>query len=361
MNIVFVTNKQYPSARGSSGGLDGLRDELIKKGHRVFVIASKKGESENAEDGVHRFLVREYCKKRWVWDTKRVTETLDYLHPDVVHTQQYDGLGKVARLWAIRKGIPWVQTVSDLVSVEKARAVKEKPLLIITPAQTLESLLRQRYGTEQKIAVLPNGIDTELFSGADGSFMRKKWDIPEDARVLLSVSRVVQEKNSQFLFRALTSLLKAKENVYLFCVGGGDLIDFFQEEIVKRGLQERVFFVGQVPKKEMKHYYASADVFVYVSQEDFRATVVAEAMYMGLPVVAIQSGGAQERIIENQTGLVISQTNEDDAFSKAVEELLNDSETAKKFGNLGHEYAQSHYTNERCADTLLYVYNWMLT
>ena len=360
MNIVFVTNKSFPNARGSSGGLEGLAEQLQKKGHRISIIASHKRAYRNKEDGIYRFWVTEFAKKRFVWNPRKVFRILSAVHPDIVHTQQYDGLGSVARRWAIKNGVPWVQSVSDRVSVEKSYAIASSPSLIITPARTLQKKLYERYKEQQNIAVLPSSIDPNMFSQADGLSIRKKWDIPQNAEVLLSVSRVSQEKNSQFLFRSLTWLLQRRKHLYLLCVGGGVLVDFFREEIIRRGLSERVHFTDQVPKEEMKHYYASANVFVYVSKEDFRATVIAEAMRAGLPVVAIQSGGAQERIVEGKTGFVISEENKDEAFAKAVEDLLNEKEKAKKMGDMGCEYAKRQYPHSFCADKLIALYEGVI-
>ncbi|QQS61681.1 MAG: glycosyltransferase [Candidatus Moraniibacteriota bacterium] len=356
MKIAFVTNKYYPNPRGSSGGLESLRFELMKQGHVVFVLASHRGKSLGREEGVFRYRVTEIFGKRLVWNSHQIIQDLDSLNVDIVHTQQYDGLGKIAREWAKKRGVPWIQTVSDTISVEKSRLVKELPNTTIVPTEIIGEMLRKATSLNQKIVVLPTGVVPEFFLDPNGSAVRKKWDIPSDAKVLLSVSRVTQEKNSQFLFQSLTSLIKRRENVYLLCVGGGNLVDFFRTEVVARGLGNRVFFAEEVPKYDMKHYYACADVFVYVSKEDFRAVVVEEAMYAGLPVVAVSSGGAQERIIDQVTGFLASDAKESSEFSDAVEHLLDNEEKAKSFGKAGHLYAEEHYKSSLCAKSLVEVY-----
>lgn len=360
MRIALVTNKRYPNPRGSSGGLEHLREELLMRGHKVFVFASTQKDGGRQEGQIYRFRVTELFGKRCVWNSWQVVHKLSSLEIDIVHTQQYDGLGKVAKDWALRENIPWIQTVSDTVSVRKGKSIKENPSVIITPAKALKKMLEEQSFVGENIAVIPSGVEPRLFEGANGLSIRRKWDIPSNAKVLLSVSRITQEKNSQFLFQSLLSLIKRREDVYLFCVGGGDLLEFFRTEILAKGLQDRVFFTEEVSKYEMKHYYDAGDIFVYVSKEDFRATVVAEAMCAKLPVVAVRSGGSQERIIDGVTGFLTKDLDKENEFSRKVEYLLENEEVACTFGIAGYRHMMKEYTNALCVDALLGVYEYAL-
>ncbi|NCU41656.1 MAG: glycosyltransferase family 1 protein [Candidatus Moranbacteria bacterium] len=360
MRIALVTNKRYPNPRGSSGGLESLREELLMRGHKVFVFASTQKNGGRQEGQIYRFRVTELFGKRLVWNSWQVVQKLSSLEVDMVHTQQYDGLGKVAKDWALREDVPWIQTVSDVISVRKGKSIKEKPSIIITPAKALKRMLEEQSFRGEDIAVIPSGVDPKIFEGADGLSIRRKWDIPSDAKVLLSVSRITQEKNSQFLFQSLLSLIKRREDIYLFCVGGGDLLEFFRTEILARNLQNRIFFTEEVSKYEMKHYYDAGDVFVYVSKEDFRATVVAEAMCAKLPVVAVRSGGSQERVIDGVTGFLTEDFDKKNEFSNKVEYLLENKEIARTFGEAGYSHMIKEYTNALCVDALLSVYEHAL-
>lgn len=360
MRIALVTNKRYPNPRGSSGGLESLREELLMRGHKVFVFASTQKDGGRQEGQIYRFGVTELFGKRLVWNSWQVAHKLSSLEIDIVHTQQYDGLGKIAKDWALREGIPWIQTVSDRISVRKSQHIKEKPSIIITPAKALKKMLEEQSFQGEDIVVIPSGVDPRIFEGANGLAIRRKWDIPSHAKVLLSVSRISQEKNSQFLFQSLLTLIKRREDLYLFCVGGGDLLEFFRTEILARGLQNRVFFTEEVSKYEMKHYYDAGDVFVYVSKEDFRATVVAEAMCAKLPVVAVRSGGSQERIIDGVTGFLTKEFDEKNEFSDKIEYLLENEEVSNAFGRAGRRHMMREYTNSLCTDALLAVYEYAL-
>lgn len=355
MRIVFVTNKRYPNPRGSSGRLEDLREKLTKRGHEVFVIASMRGKDIPVEGGVSRYWVVEFQGGRFVWCRWRVQKQLEAIAPDVVHTQQYDGLGRIAREWAIRKHIPWVQTVSDIVSIQKSRKVHDIPDVSIVPVGAIGRALERNGVPHQKITVIPTGVSEEKFSGGNGDLVREEWHIPEKARVLLSVSRLTQEKNTEFLFRSLLPFLRVSPDVYLLCVGGGNLLDGIRDSVIAEGLQERILFADEVPRTRMKHYYSAGDIFVYASKEDFRATVVAEAMYAGLPVVAVASGGARERVANNVTGFLVSE--QADAFSGAVERLLKDPVKGKSFGHSARILIETSYTNEKTTDALIAVYD----
>lgn len=355
MRIVFVTNKSYPNPRGSSGGLENFCRELIQRGNEVFVIASTQGNNQISEETIFRYTVSEIWGKRWVWNRGKIFKRLEELYPDIVHIQQYDGLGSVARQWALRNRVPWVQTVSDAISVQKSKKVKEVPSRVVVSARAVGQMLKKenpdRYLT---FDVIPIGVIEENFVGGDGSLVRREWSIPEEATILLSVSRLAQEKNTEFLFRALLPIICARRDVYLLCVGGGELLDSIRDSIVREGLQERVFFSDEVPKEKMKHYFSAGNIFVYASKEDFRATVVTEAMYAGLPVVAVASGGAQERVLDKVTGFLVDEREEN--FMEAVRILIKDPERARSFGRSGHTFSQENYMNKKSVDALVEVY-----
>lgn len=354
MRILLVTNKRYPNPRGSSGGLDNLREELIRRGHTVFVLASTLGQESSFEDTVFRYKVYEVWGRRWVWNPVRIAGQLKELRPDVVHTQQYDGLGRVARRWTLKNGVPWVQTISDVISVKKAERVREVPAEVIASAKGIVEMIAGKGGPYEKATIVPTGISEEKFMGGDGSLVRREWSIPSHARILLSVSRLAEEKNTEFLFRALLPLVRSKRDIYLLCVGGGNLLDSIRDAIVAEGLSRRVLFSDEVPQERMKHYFSAADIFVYASKEDFRATVVTEAMYFGLPVVAVRSGGTQDRVMDKVTGLLVAER--EDVFMEAVQNLLKDPQKAEAFGRSGRAIVQEQYTNVKSVDMLIGVY-----
>lgn len=358
MHIAFVTNKRYPNPRGSSGGLESMREELERRDNRVCVLASMMGKDVKNEKDICRFHVVRFREKRIVCNPWRTRKRLFLAHPDIVHTQQYDGLGRVAREWAIKNGIPWVQTVSDEVSVKKFGGVGETPCAVVVPARALERMLERRGIPQQMISVIPTGVVPEKIDGGNGDLVREEWGIPAEAKVLLSVSRITQEKNSEFLFRSLLPLFRKRKDVYLLCVGGGNLLDSFRDDIVAKGLASRVLFADKVPWEKMKHYYAAGNVFVYASKEDYRATVVAEAMYAGLPIVAVRSGGARERVVDGVSGVLVAE--QSDAFLGAVWRLLEDPVRARTLGQGGRFAIETKHTNAKTVDALLKVYESVL-
>lgn len=354
MHILFVTNKRYPNPRGSSGRLEDLCEELIQRGHRVSVLASMRGHDAPIDGDVSRYRVFEIGGRRLVWCGWRVMRHLKALHPDIVHTQQYDGLGEIARRWALKNNVPWIQTVSDLVSVQKSRHVPDSPNGVIVPAGSLGRMMERNKTLAGDITLIPTGVPQKKFSKGERGLIRTEWSIPMTAQVLLSVSRLTEEKNTEFLFHSLLPMIRADANIYLLCVGGGNLLDSIRDAIIAEGIQERVLFADEVPQERMKHYYAAGDIFVYASKEDFRATVVAEAMYAELPVVAVSSGGSRERVADKVTGFLVSE--QADAFAGAVERLLEDPVKMSAFGHSGRILIEESYTVKKNVDALFGAY-----
>ena len=92
----------------------------------------------------------------------------------------------------------------------------------------------------------------------------------------------------------------------LTLVGDGSDHKSFRKRCVRLNVADRVFFPGEVPVSEAPTWYAHGDMFLYASMSETYGQVVSEAMYCGLPVVAMDDrAGVAQQINHGRDGLLL--------------------------------------------------------
>jgi len=157
--------------------------------------------------------------------------------------------------------------------------------------------------------VIGNGIDLERFQPVPRDAARRRFGLPEHARVLVSVGALVERKGFHRVIECLPDLLSSEPNLHYLIVGGanpeGDMLPALRAQVAAAGLQERVHFLGALPPEELKWPLSAADVFVLATRNEGWANVFLEAMACGLPVVATDVGGNREVVCRPELGLIV--------------------------------------------------------
>lgn len=112
---------------------------------------------------------------------------------------------------------------------------------------------------------------------------------PEEL-TLLHVGRAVRTKGLRDVLRALAQL-QDLPGVRLISAGDGPDLEACRGEAVRLGIQDRVTFLGRVPREDVDRLYQEADVFCFPSYREPMGGVFFEAMSFGLPVIAADRGG----------------------------------------------------------------------
>ena len=136
---------------------------------------------------------------------------------------------------------------------------------------------------------------------------------PRKRLTILSVGRMVWEKNYQTLLEAVVRL-RTTHLVRLVLVGDGPELDALRAMAGELGLTEDdVEFAGRVDQCEIPSYYTEADLFVLSSISETWGLVVNEAMAFGLPVVVSNRVGCSEDLVhDGENGFVFEAGNVDD-------------------------------------------------
>ena len=248
--------------------------------------------------------------------------------------------------WLIRKQVPYVVSLqgSDVPGYSERFKTLYR---FLTPtihriwrdadavAANSEGLrkLAIRGAPEQEIGVIPNGVDTELFSPAP------EGEGEQDGKQrIVCVGRLIERKGVWELLEAFALAAEELPRAQLDLVGSGNLEQLLQRRIEERGLAERITLHGSVPHEDLPLYLRNSSVFVLPSHAEGMSNALLEGMSCGLPVVVTDTGGTQELVKGN--GIVVPMR-EPKALAAALVELLNDEERRAAWGRVSREIALS--------------------
>jgi phosphatidylinositol alpha-1,6-mannosyltransferase len=195
----------------------------------------------------------------------------------------------------------------------------------------------------QSMVKIAPGIDTDHFSPQDARELRNELGLSEK-KVIVSVGRLVHRKGQDVLIEAMPAILKDVPDANLLMIGEGPYRGYLENRVKALGIQESVTFIGRIHYVDLPRYLCVGDLFVMPSRSRLAGLeveglgiVYLEASACGLPVIAGDSGGAPDAVLEGQTGLVVDGTQKTEVAS-AVVKLLLDPERSQAMGIRGRQW-----------------------
>jgi phosphatidylinositol alpha-1,6-mannosyltransferase len=208
---------------------------------------------------------------------------------------------------------------------------------------------------------LPPGVDEKTFHpDAGGAALRAKLGLA-DRPVVVCVSRLVPRKGQDTLVRAWPRVLSGHPDAVLLIVGSGPYEKQMHALARTTGVAESVRFTGGVPWEELPAHFGAGDVFAMPCRTrrggldvEGLGIVYLEASASGLPVVAGDSGGAPDAVLEGETGYVV-RGGAPDAPAQVAERicaLLADAGLRRRMGERGRAWVESQWRWDLLAQRL---------
>jgi glycosyltransferase involved in cell wall biosynthesis len=173
--------------------------------------------------------------------------------------------------------------------------------------------------------------------------------------VVLFLGGLKARKNLFVLLDAWRQVVSRSPGACLVVVGGGALLEPLRGRVSRLGLGGHVVFTGYVAESEKVDHFNLADVFLFPSAMEGFGLSVAEAMSVGLPVVASDRGSLPELVVEGQGGFLCPPA-QADAFAERLLQLLGDAALREKFGGANRERVDRLFRWSRCVDETRKVY-----
>lgn len=330
MRIGLFTDAYLPDINGVVSSVVTLKRALEELGHTVFVISNHKSSKISFEDHVLRLPGLELKKfYGYKMSSPIQFEAYEYVRDmglDVVHVQTEFGVGMFARQCAKNFNIPLVYTYHttyedythyinpmDLETVEHMGKIAVRSLsrmlgngaqAVIAPSEKTRSTLIS-YGVNTPIYVVPTGLELSNFDRNNLDIekvkeIRSSLGLSEEDHVVVFVGRIAKEKSIDVPIRAVAK--SNDEHLHLVIVGGGTDEGYYKEIADELNCNDRVHFVGRVPKEEIPYYYAAFDCFVSASMTETQGMTYIEALASGLCVFGRRDEVLNELVFEDKTG-----------------------------------------------------------
>lgn len=196
---------------------------------------------------------------------------------------------------------------------------------------------------------LPPGVDEKTFHpDSGGDRVRARLGLA-DRPVVVCVSRLVRRKGQDTLILAMPAILARVPDAVLLIVGGGPYEADLKKLAAETGVLDSVRFTGPVPWEELPAHFGAGDVFAMPCRTrrggldvEGLGIVYLEASATGLPVVAGDSGGAPDAVLDGETGWVVRGGSAEGAADRIVT-LLDDPELRRRMGQRGRAWVEEKW------------------
>ncbi len=214
-----------------------------------------------------------------------------------------------------------------------------------------------------RIAYLPNGVDSHRFATGDGAAFRRKLQIPSDAFVILNISRIDPQKNQAMLLEAFSEFVREQPKAFLVLIGPETQPDYaatLRQVIADGQLSSSVRLLPGLRNDDptLVQAYHASDVFVLPSRHEPFGIVALEAWSAGKAVIANHVGGLRALIRDGENGLFISPGAEGTASQlvQRLHSLAKDPGLRRQLGEAGRAEAVGRYDWSRVASELESLY-----
>ncbi len=248
-----------------------------------------------------------------------------------------------------RRVIPWVEdNTTDAYNVGDA-------LVCLSPG--LKKYWEDR-GVEVPIHVIPRAVERRIFdvTSQDDPFPS---EAAPGARLLV-VCRHAREKEVDRLVRLFAKYVHPRvEGATLTLVGDGPEHEALKDVAKELGVEQSTYFVGEQGLVQMPAWYRHADLFVYTSLSETYGQVVSEALWCGLPVVAMDDGmGVAGQVTDGEDGFLVDPSDEeaDRQFASHMELLLTKPTLRRHMSQLAVRNAKHRSDPEACVKRYFEVF-----
>ncbi|MFD7720090.1 glycosyltransferase family 4 protein [Streptomyces sp. NPDC059814] len=209
-----------------------------------------------------------------------------------------------------------------------------------------------------RMVQLPPGVDEKTFHpDSGGDLVRARLGLT-DRPVVVCVSRLVPRKGQDTLILAMPAILAEVPDAVLLIVGGGPYAGELRKLAAETGVLDSVRFTGPVPWAELPAHYGAGDVFAMPCRTrrggldvEGLGIVYLEASATGLPVVAGDSGGAPDAVLDGETGWVVHGGRAEESAERIVT-LLGDAELRRRMGERGRAWVEEKWRWDLLAQKL---------
>jgi phosphatidylinositol alpha-1,6-mannosyltransferase len=227
---------------------------------------------------------------------------------------------------------------------------------VITNSAYTAALAKKAGVPENRVAVIPPGIDPQRFVAAVNPHSRSGLDL-ERKKIILFVGRLARRKGvKEFIEQSLANIVREIPEVSFVIVGDNpseslihrdDVLGEVVAAVAHLRLEDHVRLLGAVSDEQLIALYQAADVVVLpalAAKEDVEGfgIVLLEAAAAAKPTVAMRIGGIPDAVEHGKGGVLVSPGDYDE-FTEVLITLLRDDELRRTLGRYGSNWVQEKF------------------
>jgi len=357
-----------------------MSEELIRRGHAVTIYATNLLRENMDLHGkkittvtIFDVLFSPIAKKTKLYVTPQLILALKEIkHFDIIHFHGYRTFQNIIlHHYAKKCNVPYIFQVHGSIPRKGKQGLKcfydvlfgyrllRDASKVIALSEVEAGQYRSVGVPEEKIAIIPNGIDPSEYADLppEGAF-KKKFNIPEDKRIILYLGRIHKTKGIDFLVRAYAHLkneMKCKDAVLVIAGPDDGYLGKVKSLAQGLGVSNSVLFTGPLYGKVKLAAYVDSQVYVLPSRYETFPMTVLEAYACGKPTIASRVGGLKDLVNNGETGLLFELGNVEQ-LARNILYLLDNNGEAKEMGLKGKEFVKENLTIESAVTKLEKVY-----
>ena len=356
--------------------IERLKNGLEALGHQVTVFAPTY-EEQVEEENVFRYAT---CMKKFIGGIvlpnpfdKRIEEEFKKRNFDIIHVHHPMLIGRTAVYLSRKYNIPltftyhtryeqYVECYTKSKLIEKLtplylRAFLKHCHFVFAPTQGMKDYLVEVCKLyPERIGILPTGIEDANFQvqEEETAKIREQYQ-SQNMPLLITVSRMAQEKNVEFLLKSL-ALFKRRwgKPFRMLMIGDGPDRETYERTAADLGLAEEIRFTGKIPNQEIAPYFAAADGFLFASKTETQGIVILEAFAGKTPVIAVEASGVKDIVKSGYNGILTEEDTEQ--FAGELASFLENGQIRKRMEVCAGQSALA-YREEAVALRAVHYYN----
>jgi glycosyltransferase involved in cell wall biosynthesis len=338
--------------------------------HRIFVAAlNNEGVLKPEIDSlglppVAEFPLTSFYDANFAKQISKCVRFLKENRIDIVHTHDfYSNVFGVAaaRAAGVRLKIASKRETSGMRS--RAQQFVEKAIFrtadrIVANSEAVRNYLTDEGVKREKISVIYNGLDLERLmpETVDRENICAEFNLPADGSIkfiTLVANLRHKVKNHPMFLRAAGRITGAFPEAHFVLAGEGGLKGELEELARRLKIGEKAHFIGRCER--VPELLSISSIGVLTSFAEGFSNSILEYMAARLPVVATRVGGADEAVVENETGFLID-SDDDAALADRLMRLLKDEKMAANFGQKARQLAEEKFSLKTQLENTLQLY-----
>lgn len=347
----------YGGARQVAYIIEGLHRHGIEN-----ILACQQGSAiATAMAGiaqVHQFSLHGDLDFRLIFKLRKL---IQLYQPDIIHCHSRRG----ADIWGGVAGrMAHIPTVLSrrVDNPEPGWLVQKKYALydrVICISEGIRQVLLKQGVAEHRVTTVRSAIDVNAWGqGCDREVFNAQFNTQSHQLLLGMVAQLIPRKGHSLVLQAMQQLTTHYPHLHLICFGQGPLRQSLQQEVIDRGLQDRVQFAGF--RDDLQQWLGCIDVLVHPALMEGLGISLIQAAACGIPLIASRAGGMPEIVRDQLNGLLI-EPGDLAGLQQALKRLINEPHTRQRMGKAGRQLVEQEFSIEQMVLGNLAVYQDLIS